>query len=135
MRLVVRKARPSVEIPELQSLLDLVKLLDIPVDCLSNLVSHRYRIKFYDKTDLCALTPDNAKDLKEYLKRSMTGTVSAFNHSTGIGTVIGEDGRTYDLHYTDILKPVRAVSPGDKVLFVPNELSNTREALEVKKFG
>jgi cold shock CspA family protein len=45
------------------------------------------------------------------------GTVAAFDDEVGLGTVQGEDGRTWQFHCTRISDGTRTIAPGAPVVF------------------
>ena len=48
---------------------------------------------------------------------SMRGTVETFDDEVGLGSVRGDDGRTYGFHCTQIAGGTRSIAPGTDVRF------------------
>ena len=49
----------------------------------------------------------------------LTGTVTEFDEGTGLGTVIGADGRAYLFHCIEIVDGTRTIGVGQSVRFQP----------------
>lgn len=48
---------------------------------------------------------------------SMTGTVTAFDESSGLGTVTADGGAAYPFHCVSIADGSRSIEPGTRVSF------------------
>ncbi|HAM02536.1 MAG TPA: cold-shock protein [Acidimicrobiaceae bacterium] len=52
------------------------------------------------------------------LGRPRVGTVQAFDDQRGLGTVVDDDGRSFDFHCTAIVDGSRTIEVGTRVSFV-----------------
>lgn len=63
------------------------------------------------------------------------GTVSEFDETRGLGTVVGDDGRRYPFHCTQVADGTRTIEPGTAVTFRPWLRYGRAEAAEVARLG
>lgn len=63
----------------------------------------------------------------------LTGVVTEFDGSKGLGTVRGEDGRDYLFHAIEITDGTRTIDPGQRVVFRPLPKFGRFEAGRIRK--